>query len=451
MRAVFWAALAAFFVGVWFIPIGHDAIWAIWIGRQMLNGATLYRDIIEVNPPLWFWLAVPQAALGLEAATTVRLFFAVSIALSLFLIPAKYRLPSLAAFALLPLADFGQREHFTLIATAPYVFLCARRLNGEQPRHAILIGILAALGLALKPYFVIVPIALELALWRSTTRLRHETIALGICAALYALAVPLFAPAYLSEIVPQVMQYYGYFTGTATYWLLIIAIVAAIIGAIIGKRTGYPESRMLALAALAFIPAIALQAKGWSYQTIPVRGFLFLAIVTEIMRQRRPPWIDAPLVAAAVLCFYPYGVYRNGRAAETNQHLVGLAPGTTVTAITSNPSMVWPTVEDRKLTWVSRQFCTWQIFAARENPKFVPSLQRLVAEEIGRRPQVIIIDRRPHIAGVMGQIVPPMPGYRLHKRTRAMVSYRRAALPISSSREEDFPLNSLPQSKVRRA
>jgi hypothetical protein len=41
------------------VPITHDEIWRMWIGRQMLHGAQLYRDIIEVNPPLWFWMAVP--------------------------------------------------------------------------------------------------------------------------------------------------------------------------------------------------------------------------------------------------------------------------------------------------------------------------------------------------------------------------------------------------------
>lgn len=425
-RVFGWIVLASLaLVSVSLIPIGHDAVWAIWIGRQMLNGATLYRDIIEVNPPLWFWLAVPQAALGLEADHTVRLFFVGAIALSLWLIPAKYRLPSLAAFAVLPLIDFGQREHFTLIATAPYVFLAARRASGESGRYPVLIGVLAAVGFALKPYFVVVPIAIELALWRSTPRFRPETITLGLCAVAYAAAVPLFAPAYLSEIIPQVVQYYGHFTGTATYRLLIAAVVIAMLGAASSKRTGSPESRMLALTALAFLPAVVLQAKGWSYQTILVRGFLFLAIVAELMRLRRSPWADSLLVAAAVLCFSPFGIYRNSREAETNQHLAGLPPGTTITAITANPSMVWPMIEDRKLTWTSRQFCTWQIFAAQHDARYLPAIRELIAEEVGRRPQVIIVDRRKQISSVVDQVVTPkeLAEYRLHRRTRLMDSY----------------------------
>jgi hypothetical protein len=36
------------------IPLTHDVVWQLWIARQLLQGAEIYRDIWEVNPPLWF-------------------------------------------------------------------------------------------------------------------------------------------------------------------------------------------------------------------------------------------------------------------------------------------------------------------------------------------------------------------------------------------------------------
>ena len=36
-----------------------DVAWQLWIARRMHAGANLYRDIIETNPPLWFWMALP--------------------------------------------------------------------------------------------------------------------------------------------------------------------------------------------------------------------------------------------------------------------------------------------------------------------------------------------------------------------------------------------------------
>src|SRR5215211_7582165 len=62
-----WAALAVLFMVAplcFSLQITHDAAWQMWIGRQLLHGTNLYTDIIEINPPLWFWLAVPLAALS---------------------------------------------------------------------------------------------------------------------------------------------------------------------------------------------------------------------------------------------------------------------------------------------------------------------------------------------------------------------------------------------------
>ena len=160
------------------LPINHDAIWQIWIGRKLLHGATLYTDIIEVNPPLWFWMAVPLAGVGemfaIEARLIVIGFFIAAIGLSLFLTPARYRLLLFGVLVLMPLRDFGQREHFTLIATAPYVFTIAARKEGVEVGHPLLIGLFAAFGFALKPYFAIAPLALELLIWSEASCLTRN-------------------------------------------------------------------------------------------------------------------------------------------------------------------------------------------------------------------------------------------------------------------------------------
>src|SRR4051812_16333854 len=39
--------------------VDSDVSAQLWIAHQIDGGGRLYRDIIEVNPPLWFWMAVP--------------------------------------------------------------------------------------------------------------------------------------------------------------------------------------------------------------------------------------------------------------------------------------------------------------------------------------------------------------------------------------------------------
>ena len=111
-------------------------------------------------------------------------FFVAAIAISLILTPARFRLIALPALTILPLQDFAQREHFALITTVPYCLLIASRLAGERVRAPWAIGLFAALGFALNPYFVAVPIALELLAWRQK-RVRPETIALAAVAVTY--------------------------------------------------------------------------------------------------------------------------------------------------------------------------------------------------------------------------------------------------------------------------
>ena len=49
-------------IGAWLAHstvINHDSAWALYVGQAMMEGAHLYQDIIEINPPLAFGLAVP--------------------------------------------------------------------------------------------------------------------------------------------------------------------------------------------------------------------------------------------------------------------------------------------------------------------------------------------------------------------------------------------------------
>src|SRR3546814_16942773 len=60
------------------LPFTHDVVWQFWIAQKLFDGAVLYRDIWEINPPLWFWSAVPiqyrseERRVGKECVSTCR-------------------------------------------------------------------------------------------------------------------------------------------------------------------------------------------------------------------------------------------------------------------------------------------------------------------------------------------------------------------------------------------
>src|SRR5947208_9313362 len=57
--------------------IDSDVASQLGIAQRIHEGARLYRDIVEVNPPLWFWMAVPVERLAaLLHVTAANVLFA---------------------------------------------------------------------------------------------------------------------------------------------------------------------------------------------------------------------------------------------------------------------------------------------------------------------------------------------------------------------------------------
>lgn len=422
-----WAVLAVAAPLLFQIPITHDAIWQIWLGQQMLHGSRLYTNILEVNPPLWFWTAIPLAAVSEAFRISFRLvviaFFVCAVGLSLYLTPTRFRLPLLGVLVLLPLPSFGQREHFALVASAPYVFAIAARIRGQRPRRPVMVGLFAAFGLCLKPHFLIVPLVLEAFVWRHK-RLRPETMALVAFGVAYTLSIPLFAPAYLTLMLPMIRRYYGSFGQQPAYFIPVTAFVLAIAGAWLGRRKGTCETRTLIAASVAFIPAVLLQDKGFDYHSIPVRGFLCLAILLEL---RSPCDLlgDAMLAGAAMLCCLPTGLYHNVFRREMERHLAG-ARGSII-VIDSNPSMAWPMVEEDHLDWRLHAMSAWQISAVVSHPELLPQVRRIFAPDLATHPDILVLDRRPTLGPIAHLLIPPgyLRCYALRLRTARMESYAR--------------------------
>ena len=221
LRTNFWllAGLAIWAVGyaliVMAFPLTHDVVWQLWIGERLHNGSRLYVDIMEINPPLWFWIAEFAATLAKIFSVSIKAVLVSTIVgwtgLAALLIHRLLRgLPGrtwfvgyfIAAVSVYSFRYFGQREHLALLAAVPYAILIARRrlLMPVPFWLAVMTTIAAAFGFALKHYFVVIPALLEIWLLfgshgsRKRLWLRPETIVLGVGAFSYALAVLICTP-----------------------------------------------------------------------------------------------------------------------------------------------------------------------------------------------------------------------------------------------------------------
>lgn len=411
------------------LPIGHDVVWQFWIARQMNHGVPLYDGINEINPPLWFWMAMPldrlATLLGVAGPGLVKPALAALAGLSFALVARL--LPDLGSrgrggfvgigFVLglvVALPDFAQREHIAMLAALPYVLLAARRAEGAAVPVdlALAVGLAAAPGLALKHYFVAVPLLLELwlvaRLGRGWRPVRPETLVLAAGAVVYAAAILWFAPAFLHAQVPMVTTAYGGYekpliallTRQALLWIVALAAIAMV-------RPRDALTTGLLIAAAGFALAYAAQQKGWRYHGLPVTFFLALAGLAVAVRGREAQGrvVLAWAVVGAALLSPALGglVYRNAFVPYVEDASAGVPPGAPVFVLTADPRKAWSGVVEGGFVWPSRFMALWMlpaILAGVGDPEALAALshqvRRETAEDLACNPPVVILaDRLP--------------------------------------------------------
>ena len=237
-NAALFACIALTLAGQLNRPAPPDMAFLLYAAGRLLDGATLYHNVVEINPPLVVWLNVPIELLARTAHVSefvVYRLVTVAVVGALFGFSYQllrwYVLPDqpaygrylllLLCFALFPLAgdDFGQREHFVLALLTPYILLVAAQrrgaaLRGVGPHRSerVVIGVLAGAALALKPHFAPAWLALVFfqparGRWRPAPEVTWTLVFLCVYAAIVLLVTPEFltmalalGPAYLRYI-----------------------------------------------------------------------------------------------------------------------------------------------------------------------------------------------------------------------------------------------------------
>ncbi|HSM07849.1 MAG TPA: hypothetical protein VLA33_02395 [Gemmatimonadota bacterium] len=302
------------------LPINFDVSWYLYGAGRLLDGARLYVDWIEPNPPLIVWMSLPFQLLaswtGLSAGDALRLGTLAMVAGSIAVAAGCLRSGTMGydggrdgilvvwAFALLALVDHHhfQREHVFLALTLPYLCAAAVRAAGREIsfRLAMSAGALAGLGLALKPYYLFVWFAVELALVHARTRrvlLRPENAGIAAVGTIYLAAVLVLTPEYFRIARLGAVAYRSYADPVTAADILLDprAIAAYALAAFaVASRRRYPISgfRLTLLASLGgYLAAVVAQGKSFPNHWYPAEAMLALsgyATLADVWRTARP-------------------------------------------------------------------------------------------------------------------------------------------------------------------
>jgi hypothetical protein len=277
-------------------PLNHDVAAILSFSQRWIAGEALYSRLLDANPPLIFVLNLLPASLerytGLDAVIGVQLCILLYGAVVWWLTvrlrqrseegPIERSFLDVAPVLVLVGAgyDFGQREHLMALGALPYLFLAARRGREQRPSHRYTVAVLAAVGFALKPYFLAIPALVELYLlvsrgWRSSLR---DPVPWTMAAVwvIYLAALPVLFPDYLEIVLPLVSK--TYLGGLSVWQLALMPRVGTALAFLcpllwIAFRSRIVLVRILGLATVGAVAVAFMQRKGWSYQVVPIELF----------------------------------------------------------------------------------------------------------------------------------------------------------------------------------
>ena len=333
-------ALSAVVVAI--APLNTDSGWFLLAGRRLLEGARLYTDIIETNPPLIVWLMVPLAAVGSLVAVTDERLIGLSVAavlvtcslVALRVLAIEQGASRLHRFALIGaflvgltvpgVQQIGQREQLAAILMFPFAMLAAQRAGGATASRPLSIacGAFAGIGIALKPFFLAAWVAVEAVVLlrrrRWSTMIRPETVTIALIQFAYALLLITVARAYLTDVVPMARETYGAYgmerhliVAQTRFRMLAVLGLTAIVAGWSNKNATF--SQVLGSATLGWLVSYVAQGKGWYHHLLPAMAYgasAFAAGVADIavaLRGRRPQaWIGR-LSIAIVACGLVFG------------------------------------------------------------------------------------------------------------------------------------------------
>jgi hypothetical protein len=380
------------------LPVNCDAAWYLYMAGRILDGAKPYEDVVDTNPPLV--VVLNMGIVGLARLMRLSpvfvfpsvLFGLIGVSLSLGWrlssgLPLALRQVSHLAWSYVLLvysgAMFGQREHIMLILILPYTYSAIGEARGARTSlgWAVLSGFMAGVGFALKPFFMIPAVAIELYLAsRRGVRvwLRPQAWAMAAIFLIYGALLVLWAPNYF-EVARRFAPLYPYHNPLglvlwSSSWRLVWVCGAIAFAWVIARRRCPEWLWVLSLLIVGLTVAVYLTGKGWRYHWYPVIGFALalvggsgaiLALRWPISwrRARAVSWIAVLLPVLSAITINQWLSQRWRDDAAIGVIRANAKEGDAILILSCWVNQSFPLVNELHATWGMRHPMLWPIAA----------------------------------------------------------------------------------------
>ncbi|QQX82294.1 hypothetical protein JK628_11055 [Shewanella sp. KX20019] len=362
MRTVLVSFCSIYIVPIWLMflvviinlstPIHTDIGWLYFATKQWLAGKELYTAIFEINPPMIFILMTPityiESITGFTALSSTRIYFlffvSVVTIINLYIMRTviskstfvKIYIPLLIITTfIMPYKGFSQRDHLAILLMLPYFI---SRFNDFQGSYHLnrymvfLIGILAGVGICIKPYFILFPIFCESWYLIKVKKLSElpslTTIVMLFVTLLFYAILFLYWDGYLGNIIPWGLATYWTYGKEIDYPSLILNILVLVLIFFAAIKLRRKEERELTLF-LCFmsLPALLsylIQAH-YSYQLLPFKTLLMInGVLTTYFYTKQFAELKSILVLLKVLLIFWGAVFSYRLILEQGQLMLTL-------------------------------------------------------------------------------------------------------------------------------
>jgi hypothetical protein len=374
--------------------INHDVAWIFYTAKSIANGKVLYRDIIEVNPPLIFWQCLiifyVSNFLGFNIEIVFNTVCLLLTALALNLANRYIVLTGIAAdsqrrffitfvatgLLFFPGFNFGQREHLLVLLFLPWLVLRATRIHSLKVSmpEAIVVGALAATGIALKPHSLLAPMAVEAALfflhrnWRNVFTV--ENLSASVTIICYIGGIAFLTPEFMFSILELGVRAYIplYGTGFISVIVLSLPVLGTIIISIVLNIRFDTADKALAVAfisaSIGFLISYYIQAKGYLYQILPATVFAATGGAAILFRlslaETKTVLLRKISLVALLFTIHIHQQFYLSKAPLFEKLITETASSSqTIFIASTNVSKSFPLVNRNNFVWASRFPAQW--------------------------------------------------------------------------------------------